>query len=457
MRRPAQGKYMSKSARTVQPVHFEDFSGHQFERLVFAYHLRSERWRSLEWYGQSGSDQGRDIWGERQAGGSLCIQCVNRQALVATKVTQDLDNIVRARGGIPDSFLVVCASAVSAKLRDKVKEHARKCGIVECDIWSGQEFEERLRQHAESLLRRFVEGVTFPDDPIELRQFVDAKAVDDHVVIERFVEVFDRPAFHTPFDQESSLPAFHQAIGDTIQALNTGIWQTREGKEIERLPSRHQLLSRKLRDELALVVRDLTELRARFEKLIREGEIRPCGCNAPDCAVFFFSPDAAQQMDALRREVIARVHGLRRHAEASTRSPTQSVSVVHSNNSGIIANQVTIRGSPRPRAIILPGSIGADPRKYNYLEYLIKRLTEFRAAGVSYGQRRGGRVHPGSTRKILEKQLGGLPKDLPVDRFTEVVAHVQSKIDVTALGRNNRKRNVGNYHSFENHAGSNQR
>ncbi|MDB5353717.1 MAG: hypothetical protein JWN24_170 [Phycisphaerales bacterium] len=446
---------MGKPARTVQPVHFEDFSGHQFERLVFAYHLRSDKWRSLEWYGQSGGDLGRDIWGERQTGGSLCIQCVNRQTLVATKVTKDLDKIVRARSGVPDSFLVVCASAVSGKVRDKVKEHAEKLGIGQCDIWCGQEFEERLRQDAENLLKRFIEGVTFPDDPTELRQFADFKT-DDDVVIERFVEVFDRPAFRTSFHQESSLPAFRQAIGDTIQALNTGIWQTREGKEIERLPSRHQLMSRKLRDELAIVVRDLTELRARFEQLIREGEIRPCGCNDPDCPVFFFSEDAAQQMDVLRTEVMARVNGLRRHADASKQSPMQSVNVVSSNNSGIIANQVTIHGGLRPRTIILPGSIGADPRKYNYVEYLIKQLTKFRDAGASYGQRRRGRVHPGSTRKILEKQLGGLPKDLPVDRFAEVIADLQNKIDVTAMGRNNRKRNVGSYHSFEDHIGSNQ-
>jgi len=91
---------------------------------------------------------------------------------------------------------------------------------------------------------------------------------------------------------------------------------------------------------------------------------------------------------------------------------------------------------------------------YNYVEYLIKRLTEFRDVGKSYGQQRGGRVHPGATRKILEKQLGGLPKDLPVDRFSEIVTHLTEKIDNTAQGRRNRSRNVANYHRFEDHPGS---
>lgn len=52
---------MPKPATYVQPVHFEDFDGVQFERLVFAYHARTESWKSLEWYGQTGSDLGRDI------------------------------------------------------------------------------------------------------------------------------------------------------------------------------------------------------------------------------------------------------------------------------------------------------------------------------------------------------------------------------------------------------------
>jgi hypothetical protein len=448
---PRSAAAASRVARTVQPVHFEDFDGHQFERLVFAFHLRTEKWRTLEWYGQSGSDLGRDIWGVRETARSLCIQCVNRKSIAAAKITRDLDKIVCARGGIPDAVLVVCASSVSAKLRDKVKEHAQRKGIPQCDIWSGHEFEERLRRDAESLLRRFVDGEIFPDDLDGLRRVADSEPANDAAVIERIIRVFDRPAFTTPFQQESSLPAFRQAIGDTIQALNTGVWQTRDGKEIERLPSRHQLASEILRDELSVVVHDLTELRARFDQFIRDGEIRPCPCGKDDCPVFFLSSAAAHRMDSLRTRIISRVHALHRKSQFA-QSSAKSVSVIGSTNSGIIANQVTIRSSGRRRqAVIVPDSIGSDPRKYNYIEYLIKQLTEFRRTGGSYGQRRGGRVHPGATRRILESQLGGLPKDLHVDRFEEVVIYLKEKIDATALGRNNKKRNFQNYHSFEEH------
>ncbi len=55
-----------KSAKpevVVIPIHFEDRSGTEFERLCFAYILRTGEWKSIDWYGQLGSDKGRDIWG----------------------------------------------------------------------------------------------------------------------------------------------------------------------------------------------------------------------------------------------------------------------------------------------------------------------------------------------------------------------------------------------------------
>jgi DUF1016 N-terminal domain len=71
------GAAMTQPAKTVQPIHFEDFDGFQFERLALAYHARIDKWRSLEWYGQGGSALGRDIWGIREDatkdGESVCI------------------------------------------------------------------------------------------------------------------------------------------------------------------------------------------------------------------------------------------------------------------------------------------------------------------------------------------------------------------------------------------------
>ena len=68
-------KAMNTPAKYVQPIHFEDFDGLQFERLVFAYHARTEKWRALEWYGQAGSDLGRDIWGMMARAGAKQFAC----------------------------------------------------------------------------------------------------------------------------------------------------------------------------------------------------------------------------------------------------------------------------------------------------------------------------------------------------------------------------------------------
>lgn len=147
---------MSKPTTQVKPIHFEDFDGAEFERLVFAYLWRTDTWRSLEWYGQTGSDLGRDIWGVRENRESVCIQCINRKQLIFTKAATDIAKVLNAPNGVPDRFRIVTQGKVSATLRDKIKEHVTSFGVKECDTWSGPEFEEFLRKDAESLLKRFV-------------------------------------------------------------------------------------------------------------------------------------------------------------------------------------------------------------------------------------------------------------------------------------------------------------
>ncbi|MBD3327914.1 hypothetical protein GF340_01270 [Candidatus Peregrinibacteria bacterium] len=78
--------------KTVHPIHFEDYSGQEFERLAFAYILRTEEWDKIDWYGQLGSDRGRDIWGilsNRGWNSNVCYQCANHQK-IAFKKAKDL-------------------------------------------------------------------------------------------------------------------------------------------------------------------------------------------------------------------------------------------------------------------------------------------------------------------------------------------------------------------------------
>lgn len=296
--------------RTVQPMHFEDFGGHQFERLVFAYLLRTDNWLSLEWYGQTGSDSGRDIWGVRERDGhpqgqKVCIQCANQKSLAYKKIREDFEKRFIGPNGKPDAFLVIAGGSVSATLRDKTKNLCEQKQVYTSEIWSGNEFEERLRAKAESLLKRFLAGEVFPDAPADLRIFAKATIPQsDDEILALMASLFDRPAFYTPFDQESSIPAFKKAITDTFEALNTGIHRLRDGTEIRRIPSRHTIQSLETKRGLSQIERMLGELRAKYDQYIKKGDIRPCGCNVPECRVFFVSNRAAIEMDRLREKVL---------------------------------------------------------------------------------------------------------------------------------------------------------
>ncbi|UGX99542.1 hypothetical protein G6321_00054860 (plasmid) [Bradyrhizobium barranii subsp. barranii] len=207
---------------------------------MFAYRL-CDGWTDLAWSGQTGSDQGRDIIGTRpfddQPDERTVIQCVNRGSLTQAKAEKDMAAAVNAVTGKPDAFKFVCRGSVSAQRRDEVRSAAAKLGVPRVAIWSGAEFEEHLRLRAEFLLRRLVEGVPFPDSEVELRNFVDEfQDVDDEQALAMLARAFDRPAFRTPFQQESNLAAFQQAIDDSIRVLSTGIWQTREASKSTDFP-----------------------------------------------------------------------------------------------------------------------------------------------------------------------------------------------------------------------------
>lgn len=300
---------MRTPARTVQPIHFEDFSGTEFERLVFAYHARAEKWLQLEWYGQVGSDLGRDIWGVRDngtpGGETVCIQCANRKQLTFAKAEDDIAKVLTAVNGIPACFRLVTRAKVSADMRDKIKQYAQTQGIRTCEVWSGTEFEEFLRQRTESLLKRFTEGEVFPDAAAELLTFAQAdSALTDAEAIALLARLFDRPAFYTPIQEEGNLRDFKQAITDTIQALGTGIYKARDGGVIARMPSRHQLKDATLRDNVQAVEIALAKLRSRFDGLVKSGVVRPCSCGKPDCPIYFMPRHAAQELETLRGDAL---------------------------------------------------------------------------------------------------------------------------------------------------------
>jgi hypothetical protein len=130
LNRPRAG--ITPPAATVLPVHFEDWSGQEFERLCFAYILRMQSWTTIDWYGQLGSDRGRDIWATIDRDGQswhVCFQCANHHRLQFTKAQEDLDKIVLGSNQLPHHFVMITGGKVSAEMKGRIKAHAQMLGI----------------------------------------------------------------------------------------------------------------------------------------------------------------------------------------------------------------------------------------------------------------------------------------------------------------------------------------
>jgi hypothetical protein len=289
---------------TAHPIDFGRLSGSDFERLVFAYACRRWSWQRLEWYGQLGDDGGRDIIGEREDDWGnaelVVIACANWRRLTARKVAADLAKIVDA-GPLPARVVFAAGGKVSSDLRDKASAQATSAGISNVEVWSGQELEENLRAYAASVLERFFEGEPLPEEASELRTFAAESLADEQEGLRIVARIFDRPAFMARMRQESSLPAFRVALGNTVEALNTGLWRTRDGALIARIPSKNDFKDARIREALAAAVRKVVEMRARFDEFVRDGNIRPCGCGNPDCQNFDLSSTAIEGLTEVRR------------------------------------------------------------------------------------------------------------------------------------------------------------
>jgi hypothetical protein len=206
---------------------------------------------------------------------------------------------------VPDRFIIILGGKVSAAMRDRIRQYAQSRGIASTEIWSGSEFEERLRADAPSLLLRFCQGESFPETAQELRVFAgESIAASDHDILQLMAQCFDRPAFMTPFSGESSMPDFKKAVTDTIEALNTGMRRLRDGTLIQRIPSRHSIRDEQVRQVVGDIVTGLMRLRATYDEFLSTGDIRPCGCGQPDCPVFFPSPRACSVMDRMRHQIL---------------------------------------------------------------------------------------------------------------------------------------------------------
>ena len=128
----------------------------------------------------------------------------------------------------------------------------------------------------------------------------------------------------------------------------------------------------------------------------------------------------------------------------------KNVNVTNTQNSGIIANVVNLKGRKTPRMNYPPESIGSHTVKKNYIDHLYGRYIEYRKADVSFGAfAHAQRFHPGELHRTIQSKFKAKTFFIHVARFEEVANYIKLRIDGTILGKRNRSRGVPNYDSFD--------
>lgn len=123
----------------------------------------------------------------------------------------------------------------------------------------------------------------------------------DEQILCLMARAFWRPAFITRIEQEGSITNFVQAIEDTIKALDTGYYDTRDGKPIERIqmPTWHHLKHGPTRVTMQGIIQRLNQLRTVCNEGLKDGSIKQVGTG------WVVAPDTRDAMGAVRSKILA--------------------------------------------------------------------------------------------------------------------------------------------------------
>ena len=117
---------------------------------------------------------------------------------------------------------------------------------------------EELRRHRDNAIERVERQHHWAPGTPEYEQ--------DKALVLFYAQCLDRPAFRTHFHSELSFSDFDRAIEDTLLALNTGYWRTRDGVAIDRSQGKAHLVNQNWRDKLDGIASILEEIRTRFRQ-----------------------------------------------------------------------------------------------------------------------------------------------------------------------------------------------
>jgi hypothetical protein len=151
-----------------------------------------------------------------------------------------------------------------------------------------------LRKHRDRLWSLVEQGKVLPEASLDVRY------------LELLRRAFDRPAFSTPFRQEGRMEDFERAIDDTVLALNTGVFRTRDGHVIDDIGfGKSSVLQVEWQQRLGGLETRLLDLRAEVAGALESGQLKTCGSHC-----YCGDDDCIRSLDEARLEIIDALNAL---------------------------------------------------------------------------------------------------------------------------------------------------
>lgn len=125
--------------------------------------------------------------------------------------------------------------------------------------------------------------------------------------------------------------------------------------------------------------------------------------------------------------------------------PSNVINFNRSQNTGVVASQLTIKTSNKTVKLNPPdGAIASDLDKRNYLKYLIDRYNEFKKADRNIGEFKYGVIYG-----AIKNEFKCKWDLIPIHLFPRVVEYMQKRIDNTILGKVQKKQGKGRYRGYD--------
>jgi tetratricopeptide (TPR) repeat protein len=233
------------STRHVLP--FSELSPTQFERLCL-WLVDREGFKRPEHFGESGSEQGRDVVGYKTAGAGeelWYFQCKRYKEIGANTLRVEVDKITslgRKDAALrPVGIVFVTNALVSARTRGAISNHCRGQGFA-CEFWARSELDLRVKKYKDLVEEFFGQessaGGTLENNSIRQGSVAvggnvteGQVVVGDHNVILHFHEptphtgnaAHERPTpWNLPYRRNPFFTGRDQVLRDLHEALTSG-------------------------------------------------------------------------------------------------------------------------------------------------------------------------------------------------------------------------------------------